>query len=134
MWVKIVPRGRRLLGSCRESLDTAPQVEINDQDDAALYFTSGTTGTPKAILHTHGNLVSACITENRHHLQTHEDNFLHSALYHTGAKMHWFGSLIVGSSSFTAGVEPRWILEAVSEKGVYCLAAGTMGSGYSRCD
>ncbi len=104
----------------RESLDTAPQVEINDQDDAALYFTSGTTGTPKAILHTHGNLVSACITENRHHLQTHEDNFLCiPPLYHTGAKMHWFGSLIVGSKAvLLRGVEPRWILEAVSEERV----------------
>ena len=104
----------------RESLDTAPQVGINDQDDAALYFTSGTTGTPKAILHTHGNLVSACITENRHHLQTHEDNFLCiPPLYHTGAKMHWFGSLIVGSKAvLLRGVEPRWILEAVSEERV----------------
>lgn len=97
-----------------------PQVDIVDHDDAALYFTSGTTGTPKAILLTHANLVSACITENSHHLQKHEDNFLCiPPLYHTGAKMHWLGSLIVGSKAvLLKGVDPRWILDAVSEEKV----------------
>lgn len=97
-----------------------PRVNLADHDEAALYFTSGTTGTPKAILLTHANLVSACITENRHHLQHHGDNFLCiPPLYHTGAKMHWFGSLIVGSRAvLLRGVEPRWILEAVSEERV----------------
>ena len=78
----------------------SPDISIADEDEAALYFTSGTTGTPKPIVLTHGNLVSACITENHHHLQTHEDNFLCiPPLYHTGAKMHWFGSLIVGAKA-----------------------------------
>ena len=95
-----------------------PDVEISDYEEAALYFTSGTTGTPKPIILTHANLVSACVTENRHHLQRHEDNFLCiPPLYHTGAKMHWFGSLIVGSKAvILKGVKPQWILEAVSEE------------------
>jgi acyl-CoA synthetase (AMP-forming)/AMP-acid ligase II len=97
-----------------------PQVVINDSDLAALYFTSGTTGTPKAIVHPHSNLVSSCITENRHHLTTHEDNFLCiPPLYHTGAKMHWFGSLIVGGKAvLLRGVKPEWILQTVSEEKV----------------
>lgn len=96
----------------------APLVSISDQDEAALYFTSGTTGTPKPIILTHSNLVSACITENSHHLQRHEDNFLCiPPLYHTGAKMHWLGSLIVGSKAvILRGVKPQWILDAVSEE------------------
>lgn len=95
-----------------------PRIPIDDNDEAALYFTSGTTGIPKAIILTHANLVSSCITENRHHLQNHEDNFLCiPPLYHCGAKMHWFGSLIVGSKAvLLRGVEPRWVLEAVSEE------------------
>ncbi len=95
-----------------------PGVEISDYEEAAVYFTSGTTGIPKPIILTHANLVSACITENRHHLQKHEDNFLCiPPLYHTGAKMHWFGSLIVGSKAvILKGVKPQWILEAVSEE------------------
>jgi len=96
----------------------APRVPIDVTDEAALYFTSGTTGTPKPILLTHYNLEAACITENRHHHQTHEDNFLCiPPLYHTGAKMHWFGNFIVGAKAvILKGIKPEWILEAVSEE------------------
>ncbi|NSW91925.1 MAG: acyl--CoA ligase [Firmicutes bacterium] len=102
----------------KEYPEDDPGIEICNSEEAALYFTSGTTGTPKPIILTHANLVSACITENRHHLQSHDDNFLCiPPLYHTGAKMHWFGSLIVGSKAvILKGVKPQWILEAVSEE------------------
>ncbi|MDD3269080.1 MAG: class I adenylate-forming enzyme family protein [Syntrophomonadaceae bacterium] len=95
-----------------------PQLNITDQDDAAIYFSSGTTGFPKAILHTHQSLMSACFTENTHHGQNREDNFLCiPPLYHTGAKMHWFGSLLSGSKAvLLRGVKPEWILKAVSEE------------------
>ncbi|NCO59566.1 MAG: AMP-dependent synthetase [Deltaproteobacteria bacterium CG_4_8_14_3_um_filter_51_11] len=100
--------------------DVNPDVPISVLDEAALYFTSGTTGTPKPILITHRNLEFACIIENRHHNQTHEDNFLCiPPLYHTGAKMHWFGNFIVGAKAvILKGVKPQWILEAVSEEAV----------------
>ena len=99
---------------------TDPAVPLSIVDDAALYFTSGTTGSPKAVRLTHRNLESACYVENAHHRQTHEDNFLCiPPLYHTGAKMHWFGNFIVGARSvILKGIEPRWILEAVSEERV----------------
>ena len=95
-----------------------PRVPISLLDEAALYFTSGTTGTPKPILLTQRNLEFACIVENRHHNQTHRDNFLCiPPLYHTGAKMHWFGNFIVGAKAvILKGVKPEWIVEAVSEE------------------
>jgi acyl-CoA synthetase (AMP-forming)/AMP-acid ligase II len=101
-----------------EGSEENPGVDIHLFDEAALYFTSGTTGTPKPILLTHRNLESACYIENRHHGTTHEDTFLCiPPLYHTGAKMHWFGSFIVGGKSvILKGVKPGWILEAVSEE------------------
>jgi len=38
-------------------------------------------------------------------------------LYHTGAKMHWFGNLIVGAKAvILKGVSPKAILESVSEE------------------
>jgi acyl-CoA synthetase (AMP-forming)/AMP-acid ligase II len=103
----------------KEASALPPDVAVGYDDECALYFTSGTTGRPKPILLTHKNLVCACITENVHHGQEKEDNFiLIPPLYHTGAKMHWFGSLIVGSRAvILKGISPEWIFEAVSEEG-----------------
>lgn len=97
-----------------------PGVEISITDDASLYFTSGTTGDPKAALLTHRNLEAACIVENAHHRQSRKDNFLLiPPLYHTGAKMHWFGNFIVGAKAvIMKGIKPKWILEAISEEKV----------------
>ncbi len=97
-----------------------PEVPIEITDSAGLYFTSGTTGDPKATLLTHRNLESACIVENNHHRLTHDDNFLCiPPLYHTGAKMHWFGNFMVGAKAvILKGIEPQWILEAISEERV----------------
>ena len=95
-----------------------PPVEISDDDYAAIYFSSGTTGFPKAILHTHAALVHSCKAEQNHHSQTRDDVFLCiPPLYHTGAKMHWFGSLLSGSKAvLLRGVKPEWVLQAVSEE------------------
>ena len=96
----------------------APDVELTDDDYAAIYFSSGTTGFPKAILHAHKSLSHSAVVEQKHHGQTREDTFLCiPPLYHTGAKMHWFGSLISGSRAvLLKGVNPEWILRAVSEE------------------
>ncbi|MBQ9416257.1 MAG: acyl--CoA ligase [Clostridia bacterium] len=96
----------------------SPPIRVTDEDNAAIYFSSGTTGFPKAILHSHAALVGSCITEQKHHHQTHEDVFLCiPPLYHTGAKMHWFGSLLSGSRAvLLRGVKPEWILQTVSDE------------------
>ncbi|MCX5831867.1 MAG: class I adenylate-forming enzyme family protein [Deltaproteobacteria bacterium] len=104
----------------RAGAPTTPlSVAIGPQDECGLYFTSGTTGQPKPILLTHDNMLWACIVENAHHRQTRQDCFiLIPPLYHTGAKMHWFGSFIVaGKAVILKGVSPEWTLEAVSEEG-----------------
>ena len=96
----------------------APGIPISDEDDAAIYFSSGTTGFPKAILHNHESLMHACKVEQKHHGQTHDDVFLCiPPLYHTGAKMHWFGSLLTGGKAvLLKGTSPKTILQAVSEE------------------
>ena len=95
-------------------------IELGDEDGCGLYFTSGTTGPPKPILLSHRNMVCAAVTEQAHHHQKHEDNFvLLPPLYHAGAKMHWFGNLIVGArSTILTEVSPHYIFETVhKEKG-----------------
>ena len=95
-----------------------PDIEISDDDEAAVYFSSGTTGFPKAILHAHKALVHSCIVEQNHHSQTKDDVFLCiPPLYHTGAKMHWYGSLLVGGKTvLLKGAKPEWIIKAVSQE------------------
>ena len=95
-----------------------PMIPLTDDDYAAIYFSSGTTGFPKAILHKHQSLTHSAKVEQAHHGQTHDDVFLCiPPLYHTGAKMHWFGSLISGSKAvLLTGTKPQSILSAVSSE------------------
>ncbi len=78
----------------------------------------GTTGFPKAILHKHRALMHAALVEQKHHGTSREDCFLCiPPLYHTGAKMHWFGSLVAGSRAvLLRGTKPEYIFSAVSRE------------------
>ena len=61
----------------------------------------------------------SCKVEMNHHGQTRKDVFLCiPPLYHTGAKMHWFGSLLSASKAvILKGTKPSQILKAVSDEG-----------------
>ena len=98
----------------------APAIELQEEDSAAIYFSSGTTGFPKAILHYHQSLMTAVLAEQNHHSQKKDDVFLCiPPLYHTGAKMHWFGSLMSGGKAvLLRGVSPEWIFETISKEHV----------------
>ena len=104
-----------LVADCSSS---PPLIRLEEEDDAAIYFSSGTTGFPKAILHNHQSLSQAAAMEQKHHLTSRDDCFLCiPPLYHTGAKFHWMGSLYAGSRSvLLKGTKPNIILDAVSKE------------------
>lgn len=106
---------RELVADCSSK---APAIELKEEDDAAIYFSSGTTGFPKAILHKHLSLTQAAQMEQKHHMTGREDVFLCiPPLYHTGAKMHWMGSLFSGSKAvLLKGTTPELILSAISDE------------------
>ena len=95
-----------------------PEVDITDSDDGVIYFSSGTTGFPKAILHAHRSLMHSAQAEQAHHGQTKSDVFLCiPPLYHTGAKMHWFGSLISGGKAvLLKGTTPELVIKTMSDE------------------
>ena len=96
----------------------SPDIKITDEDYGAIYFSSGTTGFPKAILHKHQSLSHSAKVEQNHHGQQKDDVFLCiPPLYHTGAKMHWFGSLQSGGKAvLLKGTKPEDILSTVSNE------------------
>jgi len=101
------------------SLSQPVQMEIREEDPCGLYFTSGTTGTPKPILLTHKNMECAAITEVAHGLRKPGDVFLLlKPLYHTGDKIHWLGSLILGGPAVIQRekITPQAIFEAIHEE------------------
>ena len=106
---------RELVADCSSA---APLIRIEDDDYAAIYFSSGTTGFPKAILHKHRSLMHAAKVEQTHHSTSRDDCFLCiPPLYHTGAKMHWMGSLLAGSRAvLLRGTKPEYIFDAVSRE------------------
>ena len=95
-----------------------PGIHLTDDDFGAIYFSSGTTGFPKAILHKHQSLTQAAQMEAKHHLTGRDDCFLCiPPLYHTGAKFHWMGSLVACSKAvLLKGTRPETILKAVSDE------------------
>lgn len=104
-----------------------PNVQITGEDEAGLYFTSGTTGDPKATCLCHRSLEHVAVNENFSHRETRKDCFLLiQPLYHTGGKMHWFGSLIAGARAVMATggerVTAQMILETINkEKITICM-------------
>lgn len=106
---------RELVADCSSH---APLVRLEEEDDAAIYFSSGTTGFPKAILHNHESLSQAAQMEQKHHDVGRYDRFLCiPPLYHTGAKFHWMGCLCAGCSAvLLKGTTPEIILKAISQE------------------
>ncbi|MCH5189316.1 MAG: AMP-binding protein [Oscillospiraceae bacterium] len=103
---------------CADCSSLNPEIPLTEEDYAAIYFSSGTTGFPKAILHKHKSLIHSCRVEQNHHSQGRDDVFLCiPPLYHTGAKMHWFGSLLSCSKAvLLKGTKPEFILDAASKE------------------
>lgn len=110
--------GQDFWSSIKRYPDYDPKVQIHPHDDAAIYFSSGTTGKSKGVLLSHKALAYGAITEISHHHQQSNDKFLCLApLYHTGAKIHWFGSLLVGGSIIIDNsFSPKKVAETIEQE------------------
>ncbi len=97
---------------------------VSDEEGAALYFTSGTTGNPKPILLSHKNMECAAITNNYNRKVKREDNFLNlPPLYHAGSIMMWYAHVIVGApSTILLGIaRPDSILQVIDRERITIL-------------
>jgi acyl-CoA synthetase (AMP-forming)/AMP-acid ligase II len=95
-------------------------IDLKDEDECGLYFTSGTTGAPKPILLLHKNLLCPAVNEVTNLSLKKEDTLLMMPpLYHVSIG-HLFGSMLVGAKTvvLTEMVSPQYIFEAIHNEGI----------------
>jgi acyl-CoA synthetase (AMP-forming)/AMP-acid ligase II len=93
-----------------------PPVELKDEDECGLYFTSGTTGAPKPILLLHKNLFCPAVNEATNLCLTRDDSLLMMLPLYLVAMGHLLGSMLAGAKTvlLTEEVTPKTIFDAVS--------------------
>ncbi|MCM3568237.1 class I adenylate-forming enzyme family protein [Neobacillus mesonae] len=81
---------------------TPPVIDIQSEDDANLLYTSGTTGHPKGVLHTHGSSIAAGIgwcdalrMRQQDVNQTPFPIFVGGCLHFNGLAILWAGGTFV---------------------------------------
>ncbi len=77
--------------------------EMDSEDPLYLLYTSGTTGKPKAILHTHGGYMVGTYTTTKYMLDIHEEDRYWCTAdpgWVTGHSYIVYGPLLTGTTSF----------------------------------
>lgn len=111
----------RTFDGLTEGADTSPQIGVTEDDTALLLYTSGTTGKPKGVEHTHRNVVDAdlmCIPYNR--LRPSDVNIALGPLYHVGPLLaNFMPALHVAATNvIQRDFDPRQTLEYIEQEGI----------------
>ncbi len=94
-------------------------VDVEDQHYLAMMFTSGTTGAPKPVLHTHYSLNNTAIGNGMAYFVEKNDNYVfYLPLYHSGTMFLWAPFYATGAvgTILREFSDPKWIIEAMSEE------------------
>ncbi|MFZ0448907.1 MAG: AMP-binding protein [Desulfatiglandaceae bacterium] len=94
-------------------------VEVEDQHAIAMMFTSGTTGKPKPVLHTHYSLNNTAIGIGMSYFVQKNDNYVFFLpLYHSGTMFLWGPFYATGATGtiIREFKDPKWIIEAIAEE------------------
>jgi acyl-CoA synthetase (AMP-forming)/AMP-acid ligase II len=94
-------------------------VHVDDHHAIAMMFTSGTTGKPKPVLHTHFSLNNTAIGVGMSYFVQKNDNYVFFLpLYHSGTMFLWGPFYATGATGTIVREfkEPKWILEAIAEE------------------
>lgn len=105
-----------------------PRVETRVNDPMMIYFTSGTTGYPKGVIHDYTYPLAHIVTAK--YWQKARDNGLHFTVAETGwAKASWgkiYGQWLIGSAVMVYdfdNFEPRQLTSVINRYGVTSFCA-----------
>lgn len=117
-----------LTEAMREAPEKFERVQTLATDPMMLYFTSGTTGYPKGVIHEHSYPLAHIVTAKYWHQA--EDNGLHFTVAETGwAKASWgkiYGQWLVGSAVMVYdfdNFEPKQLTTVINRYGVTSFCA-----------
>lgn len=102
------------------------QADFDADAHSALVYTSGTTGRPKGVIHTHANDVAIAFNCTMEYRLASEDVALHIApLYHVGGMQAYFlPHMLVGAANVIASrYEPGLALALIARERVTTLFA-----------
>lgn len=123
-----VPGFRNLTEEMQHADDTLERVETRAEDPMLLYFTSGTTGNPKGVIHDFTYPLAHIVTARYWHEA--EDGGLHFAVAETGwAKASWgkiYGQWLVGSAVMVFDFDtfdPKQLTTVINRYGVTSFCA-----------
>ena len=94
-------------------------VEVEPQHDLAMMFTSGTTGTPKPVMHTHFSLNNTAIGNGMSYFVEKNDNYLFFLpLFHSGTMFLWAPFYATGATGTILREfnDAKFIIEAMAEE------------------
>lgn len=117
-----------LTEAMREAPEKFERVQTLATNPMMLYFTSGTTGYPKGVIHEHSYPLAHIVTAKYWHQA--EDNGLHFTVAETGwAKASWgkiYGQWLVGSAVMVYdfdNFEPKQLTAVINRYGVTSFCA-----------
>lgn len=123
-----VPQFRNLTEEMENASETLERVETKATDPMMLYFTSGTTGYPKGVIHNFSYPLAHIVTAKYWHQA--EDNGLHFTVAETGwAKASWgklYGQWLVGSAVMVFdfdNFDPKQLTTIINRYGVTSFCA-----------
>lgn len=94
-------------------------VPVHQDHSLAMMFTSGTTGKPKPVLHTHFSINSTAIGNGMSYFVQRNDNYLiFLPLYHSGTLFLWAPFYATGATGtlIREFKDPKYIIEALAEE------------------
>ncbi len=108
-----------------DASDAEPPIGASDDDDAYIMYTSGTTGLPKGVVHTHDSVLWACFTIALTADTRYRDRYaIVLPLFHVGALTPLLGNVQRGMTSILMrAFDPVRLYETVAAERVTVLLA-----------